>query len=630
MDKHFRHTISLLLSTFKKRFRLFIGFLIINIILSLINVIFPYFLKLQIDFLQNQSFQLPFTNNTLSIFLVLLLVPAIFELSRLSFFQRIERKVSQSFTYKLRKDLEKLIWEKMKKFDLGFFEAGRNQHLIRTSFSSIYVFDRITQFIREQFNSIITFVAIIPLLYFINYKILILIIIASFLQFFLREVRTKLELGQQFVSTYIEGKAFVIQELMRNNFGLVKEIGASEQVIDQYFKEQDKTEKLILEKELHNKSSRVLDWFIENVFFILANLFVAQQVFSGKVSIGTFTLTISYINQIRHSFEDFFSFKSRWKSISVELLKMSFILNLESRLKTTKDNLKVSFPQKLELKNVGFTYPSFYEDEKKFINNIVDDITNNSRRGQSEFVQRELDEWHSLLETPSKNKSVLNNVNLEVNKGKITALLGRNGSGKTTITRLLMHSYEADEGQVLIDDQLINKFDLEEVSQSVAYLQQSPFIVDRMSIKDNLLLGVKRKVTNKEIWEVLAKLQIKYLVTKLNKGLNSVLGEDTNFSGGQKQLLVIARALLQKRPFIIFDEGSSQLDIEKENMILKVLDSIKSEVGILFITHRITVAKKADYIYFLDKGKIKEEGTHQELIKKEGLYHRFWKLQVIE
>ena len=630
MDLHSKRTLSLITQVLKKHIWIFIGFILVNIILSLADVVIPYFLKLQLDYLQNQSLQLPFISNHGTVFLVLLLIPALIELLRLSFFEKMGIKFDSYFSHQIKQDLQRVIWQKMKRFDLGFFQTGRNQHLIRSALDSTSLLTGAINFVREQFDSLITFMALIPLLYLIHYKILLLIFVAAILQLVISELRRKLSLGQQFVDTFIQDKSYVIQQVMEEDFGLIKEIGASQQIVQRLFDEQDKSEKIALEKTLHNRSVSAVNWLIDNLFLIIANLLIAQQIFAGEVSLGTFTLTISYIKQINNALYRLLNIKESWQSFNLDFLKLSFIINLKSRLKISKKNLRVKSPRSLELKNVGFTYPSFYEDEKKFMTTIVDDLVQQNQKRQSYHIQQELNNWRQLVNTPSSNNQVLNKVSLKVEQGKITALLGRNGSGKTTITKLLMHSYEVDSGNVLLNNQLINDYQPGDLSQSFAYLQQSPFLLTRFSLRDNLLLGVRRRVNDEEIWQTLDKLGLKSTVLKLTKGLDSILEEDISFSGGQQQLLVIVRALLQKRPFIIFDEGSSQLDIEKETQILKLLQEEKLEAGILFITHRITVARKADQIYFLDQGQIQEEGTHQELIKNKGLYHQFWKLQVIE
>jgi ABC-type multidrug transport system fused ATPase/permease subunit len=145
-------------------------------------------------------------------------------------------------------------------------------------------------------------------------------------------------------------------------------------------------------------------------------------------------------------------------------------------------------------------------------------------------------------------------------------------------------------------------------------------------------MGSEKLQNNQErIKSVLKDLELDGFIDTLPKNLDTIIDEDTSLSGGQKQLLAVARTLLQQRPFLIFDEGSSQLDAEKEFLVMKQLLKVKREAGVLFITHRMSVARKADYIYVIDEGRIVQEGTHSELVdEKNGLYSKFWSLQMVD
>lgn len=141
----------------------------------------------------------------------------------------------------------------------------------------------------------------------------------------------------------------------------------------------------------------------------------------------------------------------------------------------------------------------------------------------------------------------------------------------------------------------------------------------------------KTSVKRSRMEEVIFALSLDKVISEASNQLETIIDEDVSFSGGEKQLIAIARALIQQRPFIIFDEGSSQLDVEKELLVLDQLQKAKENSGILFITHRMSVARKADYIYVIDDGKIVEEGTHEQLIhQNDGLYKYFWSKQIIE
>jgi ATP-binding cassette subfamily B protein len=146
-----------------------------------------------------------------------------------------------------------------------------------------------------------------------------------------------------------------------------------------------------------------------------------------------------------------------------------------------------------------------------------------------------------------------------------------------------------------------------------------------------LTLGIRDLVSDEKIWLVLNELGIQAVVEKSEKGLDSLLNEEVHLSGGEEQILVVARIILQNRKFIIFDEGVNQLDVEKEALVLKKLaEMARKGAGVLFITHRITTAKKADKICFLKNGQIFEEGTHELLLQKGGDYADFWKMQVVD
>ena len=119
------------------------------------------------------------------------------------------------------------------------------------------------------------------------------------------------------------------------------------------------------------------------------------------------------------------------------------------------------------------------------------------------------------------------------------------------------------------------------------------------------------------------------MVKRLPKGLDTVYGEETSFSGWQVQLFAIARIILQQRSLIIFDEGTNQLDAEHEAMIINILKDLKKDHAIFIITHKMTTARHADQIYVMDEGKIVECGKHQELLQKDNIYKKFWELQVV-
>jgi ABC-type multidrug transport system fused ATPase/permease subunit len=248
-----------------------------------------------------------------------------------------------------------------------------------------------------------------------------------------------------------------------------------------------------------------------------------------------------------------------------------------------------------------------------------------------QYDKAQLKQWNELLEDNNKPpKEILKGINLTIKRGEITALIGRNGAGKTTSANLIVKGYSPTGGEILIDGININEFVPANLRQQVAMIHQTPLILNGISIKDNLLLGVERAITDEEIWKFIEKVKLNEVISGLSKGLDTIYGEETAFSGGQKQLLAIVRVILQDRQILIFDEGTNQLDAEHEAIIMNMIKALKKEKAIFIITHKMTTARHSDKIYVMDEGLIKEEGNHSSLLQiPKGIYKKFWELQVV-
>ena len=225
---------------------------------------------------------------------------------------------------------------------------------------------------------------------------------------------------------------------------------------------------------------------------------------------------------------------------------------------------------------------------------------------------------------------MLKNFNLTLKNRSITAVIGRNGAGKTTYSNLLLRLYDTESGEISINGVSMRRINPINLRKYISVLTQENFLIDSFSIRENLLLGVNREVSEEELKKLMEKFMFLEKIQSMPKGLDTILGDDIQLSGGQRQLLSIMRIYLQARPIIIFDEGTNQLDAEHEGMVMNLLQEMKVRSTILMITHKLTSARRADQIYVLDDGHITESGTHTELLEKNGFYSKFWKLQVID
>lgn len=215
-----------------------------------------------------------------------------------------------------------------------------------------------------------------------------------------------------------------------------------------------------------------------------------------------------------------------------------------------------------------------------------------------------------------KNETqVLDKINFKIQPNTTVAFVGKSGSGKSTILSLISKMLEADDGQVLIDGVDIKDLDKDTLRKSISLVNQFPYIFD-MSIKENLLLA-KENATDEEIEKAIKDSYLKEFIDTLPNGIDTVVGESgIKLSGGQRQRLAIARALLRQTSIIIFDESTSSLDNFAQEHIKKCIDNLKGKSTIVIVAHRLSTIKNVDDIFFLEEGKIVDEGSFDKLFKK--------------
>ncbi len=221
---------------------------------------------------------------------------------------------------------------------------------------------------------------------------------------------------------------------------------------------------------------------------------------------------------------------------------------------------------------------------------------------------------------------LLSEFSLELSKGKVTALVGHTGAGKSTVANLLQRYYDVTSGSVSINDVDVRELDLLELRKRIGVVAQDPFLFDG-TVKDNLLLA-KQEATDEELIAALKGASAWEFVSSLPDRLDTRIGErGIRLSMGEKQRLTIARVILRNPPLVILDEATSSVDTLTESKIQKAVDNLVKERTTLVIAHRLSTVRQADQIVVLDKGRIIERGDHDALIRSGGHYARLWQTQ---
>ena len=224
-----------------------------------------------------------------------------------------------------------------------------------------------------------------------------------------------------------------------------------------------------------------------------------------------------------------------------------------------------------------------------------------------------------------KEREILHGIDVAFPMGSFTSIVGESGCGKSTISAILMGRNKGYTGSVKVGDKELSELSETSLMENFTYISHHSYLF-KGTVKDNLLMG-KANATEEELWDVLTRVNLAEFL-RSEKGLETKLQEKaSNFSGGQCQRLALARALLHDSPVYIFDEATSNIDVESENDIMREIHALAKIKTVILISHRLANVVSSDRIYVMEKGNVVESGTHEELLKNRGIYTRLWNAQ---
>jgi len=469
-------------------------------------------------------------------------------------------------------------------FSIDYFNSHQLGKIVREfergvdNLYSLYIV-----FFRQTLPNIFVLLFLIPIIFFLNFKMALLIVsaipvLAIFIALGIREIQKDQAISD---NKWSELSAILYDAV--SNIFLVKSFTLASKI----FKKTDKLrEEAFIEQNKANKSWGIVIGLARSVGLIL-NILVfflgSILFFKNEMTLGEIIMFIGFTSIIVNIFNSFF-----WNVIDYswqrEKIKALFdIIDTKPEIVSKKNSLILNEVKgEIEFKNVSFSYKEGLE--------------------------------------------AISNISFKIKKGEVVAFVGHTGSGKTTTANLISRFFDVKKGEVLVDGNNVKEVNVNSLRENIAVVfQENTFF--NASVYENL--KVSDKVTKKDMEEALKKARVFEIINKNKKGLKQIIGDKgTKLSGGEKQRLSIARAILKDAPILILDEATSALDAKTENKIQSAISDLIKDKTTIIIAHRLSTIKKADKIFVFEEGKIIETGNFDTLMKKKGSFYELVNYQV--
>ena len=565
------------LLTYCQPYRLILlGILVLSFFSVCLSLIIPVVLGWAIDLLTGIN-QVDFNALLKQLMIIVIVIVAG------ALVQWVLGQLTNKITYSITNDLRDRVFEKIHLLPLKYIDSHPHGDIMGRVINDIDLIGTgLLQSFTSLFTGIATIIGTIIIMCLINISIAAVVIILTPLSLLVASLIVK--------RTHIYFKEQL--ELRGEMNGYIEEMIGNQRIIKAFNYEKTNEERFKeINQRMHisgvksqfygaliNPTTR----FVNSLVYGAVGVFGAISVLNGHFSVGLLSSFLTYANQYTKPFNEISSVMTEMQTALAASQRVFSLLDETIETPVTDPQVINSVQGNVTLKNVSFSY--------------------------------------------DPNVTLIENLNLEAKPGQTIAIVGKTGCGKTTLINLLMRFYDLNSGSISIDG--INTMDMERDYFRKLYgmvLQES--WIFKGSIKANITYG-KNDATDDEIIVAAKKARVHKFIMNLPDGYDTIIDENGgNLSQGQKQLICIARIMLTKPPMLILDEATSSIDTRTELQIQEAFDIMMEGRTTFIVAHRLSTIKNADIILVMDKGKILEQGTHQELLRKKEYYYNLYNSQ---
>ena len=515
----------------------------------------------------------------LLILLTLYVISAIF-----SFIQGFTMTgVSQKITYKLRKDIA----EKINKLPMKYFDTKTHGEVLSIITNDVDTLSmNLNQSITQIITTICTIIGILIMMLSISWQMtLISLIILPISGIIVKNVVGKSQKYFKMQQDYLGHVNGQVEEIY-GGLNIVKVFNGEEKTMKEFKKANNELYQSGWKSQFLSGLMHPIMHFISNIGYVGVAVAGGYLAINGTITVGNIQSFIQYNKQFTQPINQIAQISGMLQAMIAAAERVFEFLEQPEEKETSKGNIDIEkLKGNVEFKKVNFGY--------------------------------------------SKDKIIINNFNSKVKEGQKIAIVGPTGAGKTTIVKLLMRFYDVNSGEILIDGHNIKDFKRGELRKMFGMVLQDTWLFGG-TVKDNIKYG-KEDATDDEVIRAAKAAHVHHFIKTLPNGYNSMLNEESsNVSAGQKQLLTIARVILTDPKILILDEATSSIDTRTEIEIQKAIDNLMQGRTSFIIAHRLSTIKNADLILVMKQGYIVEQGTHDELLSKNGFYADLYNSQFEE